>query len=150
MVAALLKYLARLGLSFLIFLALLVMLPKAHALEGLVLQELSIDYKNYSALNPKARNLLIYPEFPKEGINVGIKTTLFGVFYWDSTIESLTTSAQYRAIGLQTGFGLRFKRVDIGAWHHSQHCIDRECTTLPKFPSEDAIHVKLYIYRRGE
>lgn len=114
------------------------------------LDELSIDYKNYARINDKARNLLIYPEHPKEGINININTSVLSYGYFNSTIESLTTSSQYRGIGLQVCLGLHLSdSVDIGYYHHSQHVIDREIQGIPIFPVEDAIQIKIYFYRKN-
>lgn len=112
------------------------------------LDELSIEYKNYELVNDKARNLLIYPEHPKEGINVNINTDILTYLYWDSQIQSLTTGSQYRAIGLETRLGLRLSQyLYVGYWHHSQHLMDRAPATLPRFPSEDAVELKLFLFR---
>lgn len=120
-------------------------LGKACSADLLRVDELSIDYKNYAILNDKARNLLIYPEHPKEGINLNLNLSLVEVCYWNSTIESLTTSAKYQGIGLETRLGVRLSEgFDFGVWHHSQHTLDRS-PNIDKFPSEDALELKLYL-----
>jgi hypothetical protein len=115
------------------------------------LDELSIDYRDYALVNDKARNLLIYPESPKEGINLNINTTFVSYVYWNSTIESLTTSSQYRGIGLQSSLGIRLNNyIDVGMWHHSQHVLDRVSGDMPNFAEEDAIQLKVYLYRKDK
>lgn len=115
------------------------------------LNELGIDYKNYAIVNDKARNLLIYPEHPKEGIDVNLKLNLLVYGYWDNTIESLTTSSQYRSIGLNTRLGVRAsEHLELGYWHHSQHVLDRDAGYYDKFPSEDAVEVRIFIFRSRE
>ncbi len=112
------------------------------------LNELSLDYKNYALVNDKARNLLIYPEHPKEGVDVTLNMDILSKGYLDSQIESLTTSAQYRSIGLQLRAGVRIsEHLEFGYWHHSQHVLDRDVGYYDKFPSEDAVEIKLFIYR---
>ena len=112
------------------------------------LTEASLNYRNYALLNPNARNLLIYPEHAKEGIDVGLKMDLLSYGYFDSQIESLTTDAQYRSIGLQFGLGLRVTDyLNVGYWHHSQHVLDRGPQSYEKFPSEDALEVRITGYR---
>lgn len=115
----------------------------------LQLDELSIDYRNYTLINPKARNILLYPDPPKEAVNVNINTSLLKFGYFNSIIESLTTDSQYRTIGLQVFLGIRIsKYADLGLWHRSQHYLDGQFVSIPKFPSEDALQVKLYLYKR--
>jgi hypothetical protein len=123
---------------------------KAEDFHIIDLEELFVDYKNYGVINEKQRHLLIYPESPKEGLNLNVNTSLVTYGYFNSVIESLTTSGQYRGIGLQISLGIRiFKFLDVGFYHHSQHVLDREITTLPKFPTEDALQIKLYLYRKN-
>jgi len=113
------------------------------------LNELSLDYKNYHVVNPNAHNMLIWPNVPKEGVNVGIKLDLFKYLYWDSTIESLTDDAQYASIGLETRLGVRVSdSLELGFYHHSQHVLDSQYTYMNgHFPEEDAVEVKLYLYK---
>lgn len=117
----------------------------------LELDELVINYQNMSTLNPKARSMLIYPEYPDKSMNVIIKFDALKYLYWNSTIESLTTSAQYRSIGLQARAGIRIAPfLEVGLYHHSQHLMDRQHAYMPKFPVEDAIEINLYLYRRDK
>lgn len=112
------------------------------------LKELSIDYKNYAMVNKNARNSLIYPEPPKEAINVNINMDFATYFYWNNVIESLTTDGQYRSIGLQTQIGVRLsEHLELGYYHHSQHLIDRQHSYMDKYPVEDAVQIKLYLYK---
>lgn len=113
------------------------------------LNELSIDYKNYKMVNPNSRNMLIYPEHPKEAINVNVNIDLLKYCYWDSIIESLTTEAQYKSIGLQTRTGCRiFNSIELGVYHHSQHILDGKSTYMWRFPEEDAVQLKIYLYKQ--
>lgn len=113
------------------------------------LNELSINYRNYAVLGDKQRNLLIYPESPKEGIDLGMKLDLLDVIYSDSKIESLTTSSQYQGVGLDTRLGIRITQsTELGIWHHSQHVLDRKQGNIGKFPSENAIELKVFIFKR--
>lgn len=113
------------------------------------LQELSIDYKNFSMLNANNYNSLLYPEKAKESLNVNINTNFLNYAYWDSTIESMTTDKQYRSIGLETRVGVRIHSyVDLGLYHHSEHLIDRPHDFMSHFPVVDAIELKLYLFRK--
>jgi len=112
------------------------------------LDELSLDYRNHAVMNPNQRDPLLFPESPKEAINVNIKTDIFQVIGWDSQIQSQTTDSQYRSIGLQTSLMLRVtQHLDVGVWHQSNHLLDRAPATLPRFPSQDALQIKLYLFR---
>lgn len=112
------------------------------------LDSLYVDYKDYAILNDKNRDLLVYPEPAKEGVNLGLDTSILGVGYFNSQIEGTTTSAQYRGVGLQLQIGIRLSDyLDVGYYHHSQHTLDRPSGDIPRFAVEDAIELKIYIYR---
>lgn len=112
------------------------------------LNELYIDYRHYKLVNPNSRNPLIYPEPPKEGINLGLKTDIMSYFYFDSEIQSLTTDGQYRSIGLDTRLGVRLSsNLELGFWHKSQHLLDKHHSYMDKFPSEDAVQIKYYLFQ---
>lgn len=115
------------------------------------LNELGINYRNYEKVNSKARNLLLFPEHPKESIDVLINLDVLHFGYMDSQIQSLTTSGQYRSIGLDTRLGIRVtEHLQFGYWHRSQHLMDRHHSFMPKFPSEDSIEIRLYLFRSKE
>ncbi len=115
------------------------------------LNELGINYRNYAMLNDKARVLLLGDEHPKEGINVLMKFDVLKYGYLDSQIESLTTNAQYRSIGLQLRLGMRVSDfVELGVFHHSQHVLDKASEGYAKFPVEDAVELRIYLYRSKE
>lgn len=137
-------------LSLLLSFVMLLLSTPSRAFDLIELDSLAIDYKNYKLLSTTQRDLLIYPESPYEGINVEINSSLFfDLMYFNSTIEGLTTSAQYRGIGLQERVGFRvFNILEVGWYHHSQHVLDREIQSIPTFPAEDAIELKLYLYKR--
>lgn len=114
------------------------------------LNEVYLDYRNYSMVNPNARNLLIYPDTPKEAINVGIKLDLLKYMYIDNEIQSITTDAQYKGIGLDLRIGVRATSwLEVGLWHRSQHVLDGTQSFMGgNFPSEDAFNVKVYLFRK--
>ena len=116
------------------------------------IRELALDYKNYKMINPNARNALIYPESPKEGVNVELKLDVMNrLFYWDSAIESLTTDSQYRSVGLKLWMGLHLSdHMDVGYYHHSAHILDATQSRMNGFPVEDAVQIKLYLFRTKE
>lgn len=113
------------------------------------LSELSIDYKNFKALNPASYEVMTYPEPPKESIFINLKMDLLHYLYLDPTIESWTTDAQYRGIGLEARLGLRLTEyVDIGIYHHSLHELDRnQQLNIPHFLEQDSLEIKLYLYK---
>lgn len=143
-------YLLIFGLTVIIF----ALLPNNALGDGFKLIELReayIDYRNYAALNPNGRDMLIYPEPPKEGINLTLNTNIFKVFYWDSTIESSTTQGQYRSVGLETRLGVNLtEHLRFGFYHHSQHVLDRGHSYMDKFPVSDAVEIRFYLFRPKE
>lgn len=136
------------AISILAILTLLIAISIVGKADLINLDELSLDYKNYGMVNDHQRDLLLAPEFPKEGINLNINTTFASYMFWNSSIESATTSSQYRAVGLETRIGVRLHdQLELMYYHHSQHVLDREEGNIGKFPSEDAVEIKLYFYR---
>lgn len=134
-----------------VLLLFLTIAAKADMGDLLSLNQFALDYKNFAAINPNARNLLIYPEPPKEGINLDINLDVLKYGYWDSEIQSLTTDGQYRAIGLETRLGVRlFDSLEVGYWHHSQHVLDRQIQSIPSFPVEDALELKIILFKSKE
>lgn len=112
------------------------------------LKEVYIDYRNYSWVSDYSRNMLIYPETPKEAVNLGVQMDILKVFYWDNEIQSLTTSAKYEAVALDIRFGIRlWESLEVGWQHKSQHVLDRKHSYMPKYPSEDTIQLKFFLYR---
>ena len=116
---------------------------------GLIkLDEASVEYRNHAALNDTQREPLIFPESPKEHIALNLNTDLLSVFGFDSTVDAYTTAAQYRSVGLEARLYARITDgLSIGYYHHSSHVLDRSTTSLDRFPSLDAIEVKLYLFR---
>jgi hypothetical protein len=116
--------------------------------EIIKLDSLYVDYRNFAMVNDKNRNLLTYPEPAKEGLNLGLTTDVLGIFYWDSEVQSITTDAQYRSVALDMRFGLKVTdHLQIGYYHKSQHLLDRPSYNMPKFPVEDAIQIKFFIFK---
>lgn len=116
------------------------------------LSELSIDYKNFKMVNPNGHDIMTYPDPPKESLNLNLKTDILSFGYWDSTVESWTTDAQFRGIGLETRIGVRLSdHLDLGLYHHSEHELDRnQQLHMGHFPEEDAVELKVYLYREKD
>lgn len=119
----------------------------AKAFDVVKLDELGIEYRNYAMINENNRPLLIYPEHAKEALNLGLNTDILKYGYFDSLVESMTTGAQYRAIGLQLNLGVRIlPEISVGYWHHSQHLLDRGGTDERPYPVEDAVVIRWTIF----
>jgi hypothetical protein len=115
------------------------------------LSEVYLNYRNYGLINSSQKSLLVYPESPKEAINVNLNMNLFyGYVYAQSNIETYTTSAQFRSIGLQERIGFYLtNNIEIGFNHRSQHTIDRAIPYMNGFPSEDCLEFRLYLYKNN-
>lgn len=90
------------------------------------------------------------PDPIKEGLNLGLQNSIFwGAGYANAEIKSATSQAQYRYIALEvsTGFHLG-PMLDLGVYHLSEHGIDRQMGGQPKYPSVNAVELKIYLYRR--
>lgn len=111
------------------------------------LDELSLKYRHF--VHP-GRNPIIWPEPLNDGVDINLHTSIADVFYWNSTVFSLTTPAKYEAVGLKTQLGLR-----LTSWlqpffeHTSTHLLDRAHSYMPKFPVEDSVGINLILYSRA-
>lgn len=116
------------------------------------LSEVYLNYRNYTLVNSGQKSLLVYPESPKEAINLNLNMNLFfGYMYVQSNVETYTTSAQFRSVGLQERLGFYLtKNIEIGINHHSQHTLDRSIPYMTGFPSEDCIEFRLYLYKLND
>jgi hypothetical protein len=120
---------------------------ETRASDVFTLRELSIEYRSYSLYSDQQRNMLIYPEPPKDGLDVSLNTAVLGYFGWDSTVHSVTSDAQFRGVGLDMRLYLNLtQEISFGHWHHSQHVLDRASPYM-RFPAEDAFFVKIYLFR---
>jgi hypothetical protein len=115
------------------------------------LSEVYLNYQNYALVNSGQKSLLVYPESPKEAININLNMNLFyGYMYAQSNIETYTTSAQFRSVGLQERIGFYLTdSIEIGFNHHSQHTLDRSIPYMNGFPSEDCVEFRLYLFKRN-
>ena len=131
-----------------VILLLAALLPLSGRAEALKLEELSLQYRR---LLPGNRVLLIAPEAGKEHLSLGLKTDAFKVLFADFNVAAYTSQSQYRSIGLQMDLGLRLTpSLEVGYYHQSQHVLDRLNALIDGFPVEDAIAVKLFLYRAGQ
>lgn len=138
---------ARLALLFLV-LSLLTWALVANA-DFLELQEVSVDYKNFGLLSKQQRSLLTNPDPIKEGLDLQLKNNIiWGLGYFDTNVQSATSDAQYRYVGLElhTGFHVS-DSMDLGLYHLSQHGLDRPMNGIDKFPSANAVELKVYLYK---
>jgi len=137
--------------GFAAYFAMMLMMSDADAkdLGVLSLQQVDIDYRNYKMVNPNGHEPVTYPDPPKEALNLDLKIDVFHAGYIDPTIESMTTDAQFRDVGLLIRAGVRITdNLELGLIHHSQHELDRD-QQLPMghFPESDAVQVKIYLFR---
>lgn len=126
---------------------LLVSTTNAGEFKILDLNELSLDFKFYQS---GSRNLLIYPDVPKEGMNIDIKIDVLKFMYLDSQILTLTSGNQFKGAGLETRFGMRVTPwLETGIWHRSAHVLDGTHSFMP-YPTEDSLQVKIYLFRKQQ
>lgn len=134
---------------------LLLLLTQSVKADMIDLREVSIDYRNYF---PGGRDPLITSNgLPNRGIgkglDVNINSDILDWVYWNNRINSKTDydtvghGGQFRLVGWETAFGVHLSSyVDIGYYHHSQHILDA-AYKYDNYPVEDAIQIKLYLYR---
>jgi hypothetical protein len=118
------------------------------------LEDVSISYKDYiSGRSPLiTQNGLEGAKLGQE-FNLNLNTNIYDVIYWENIIHTTTDkydnhNGQFRLVGWQLRFGLRLtENFDIGYYHHSQHLLDY-VYPYGKFPYEDAVELKIYLYKR--
>jgi hypothetical protein len=142
---------AYIAVGFATYFAMSLMTCDADAMDlGIIsLNELAVDYRNYAMVNPNGHEPMTFPDPPKESLNLEMKLDVLGAGYFDPTVESMTTDAQFRDVGLLLRLGIRITdNLEVGLIHHSQHQLDREQQLgMGHFPESDAFQVKLYLYR---
>lgn len=140
---------SRLVLWVLILVAVALYSYKAVSWEPVQLREAALTYKKFVS---DGRDPLLYPEVHHEAIDVTLDMDILKYAYWDNTILSETTTGQYRSIGLRSFLvGVHvFPWLDIQYAHQSLHVLDREYGVMDKFPVEDSVGLKLYLYRNQD
>jgi hypothetical protein len=124
----------------------LLYLDGARAGDVFELREVAVEYRNHFLLSEFQRNALIYPEPPKDGLDVDLRVSVIRYFGWDSIVHSVTTDGQFRGIGLHMRTYLNLtQEISFGHDHHSQHVLDREHPAM-RFPAEDSVFVRLCIH----
>ena len=128
-----------------------------YSLDGFELREVSLNYRSYfGGGNDPVLNSSGLPdrELDKK-LDITINMDVLRYLYWDNQINSTTDkdinsgSGQFRVIGWEYRIGIRiFSSLEFGLYHHSQHILDHQ--GVGHFPVEDALQLKLYIYKRGQ
>ena len=127
-----------------LFALLLMTSTDANAWQLIELNELQLNYKRFM---PNGRNMLIYPDPPKEALNLGINLDVAHYFYWDSVVESLTNDGQYKSVGLASKIGVRLTPAfSVQYEHHSQHVLDGTHSYMWKYPVEDSVGIVYRFY----
>jgi hypothetical protein len=150
-------FLQKLGLSYLatglLFFSFIAGIKSADAKEFKLLehQETSLNIKNYF---PNGHNPLM-PEgsILNKGLDLDLKTDLLRYGYWNNKVWSLADQHQFRWIGWNYQFGIRILPfLDVEYEHFSKHILDKQYQykTQGRFPVEDSVNVKLYLYRKDK
>lgn len=119
----------------------------ASDLDGFVLDEVSINYKNFIG---ETRHPLFLHSKQKEEVNLNLNTTFVNVFYFNNTIHSQTDSSQYKVVGWNLFLGARvFRSLDLQVEHFSKHLLD-ESYSVMRFPVENSVGFTWYLYRNDK
>ena len=128
-------------------LILLMLLSSAYA-DVFQLDEVEVVYRNYTAVSPYNRPLLIFPEVAKEGFNLNVNTNILSAAYLDASVESLTNEAQFRSVGLKFNLGVRLTSwLSISYFHWSQHVLERVSSPVSPYPFEGAMQLNIKLYQ---
>lgn len=110
--------------------------------------QLKEAYVTYDRFLHPGRSALIYPEGMKEGLALDLNNRVLVFGYLEARVHALTTSSQYRSVGLVLRMGVEpVKWLQVGVRHHSQHLLERQHAFMNRFPVEDSLEVRLYLYR---
>lgn len=111
---------------------------------GLDLKEVSADYARFK---DGSRDPVMYPDTPKERLDVNINMGVLRYVYMNNMIHSETDQSQFRVIGWKYQMGIHIGSwADLYAEHFSQHLLDTQGQTA--YPVQNLIGLKLYIYRK--
>lgn len=104
-----------------------------------------LKWRNYTS---DGRDLLIYPQTHREAVELSLDTDVFRYFYFDSSVLGIQDDSQYRGLSFTSHVGVRlFDWLRLEHEHNSQHVLDGQIATLPRFPVYDSFTLVFTIYR---
>ncbi len=140
----------RFSIYFALIVLSLTLLFKGEANAGLMdepakLNLVELKWRNYTS---DGRDLLIFPQIHREAVELSLDTDVLRYFYFDSSVLGIQDESQYRGISFTSHLGVRlFDWLRIEHEHNSQHVLDGQIATLPRFPVYDSITAIFTIYR---
>lgn len=106
------------------------------------LKNLSVYYQRF---HPSNRIADLQGHSAKEGVGLQLDTDLWGPLYWNNRIIAYTDNGQYRLVGWNMHFGVRFsKNFSVEYEHFSKHLLDTVGEN--KFPVQDSLGFIWQIY----
>ena len=113
--------------------------------EPVKLTKVELKWRNYTS---DGRDSLIYPHVHRESVELSLDTDVLRYFYFDSSVLGIQDETQYRGISFTSHIGFRFfPWLRIEFEHNSQHVLDGQVETLPRFPVYDSVTAIFTIYR---
>ncbi len=104
-----------------------------------------LKWRNYTS---DGRDLLIYPSIHKEAVELSLDTDVFRYLYLDTSVAGIQDETQYRGISFTSHLGIRIcDWLRIEHEHNSQHVLDGQIETLPRFPVYDSVTAIFTLYR---
>lgn len=122
-------------------------------LKLLDLNTVNIEYKNFT---PNTHSVYMTDgSILNKGLNLNINTDVLRFGYINQTVWSLTDQHQFRWVGWNYHIGLRvLSYLDVEWEHFSRHILDKEypykATQHQRFPVEDSINFRIYLFRRDK
>lgn len=110
------------------------------------LEEVSGDYARFKS---DSREPVIYPDTPKERLDLNINMSFLKYGFSSNTVHSLTDDSQFRVVGWKYQIGVHLSYwADIYCEHFSQHILDMAGDR--PYPVQNLIGIKVYMYRRNQ
>lgn len=110
------------------------------------LDELSVRVDNFLH---EGRDPVIYPVPQNHRWTLQMDMSSFDTLLWRNKIISTTSPSQFESVAWNFDFGFKFTDyVEVFYSHTSTHLLDRKHSFMHRFPVEDSIALKIFIFKR--
>lgn len=114
--------------------------------------EMDETYINFKQYLPNGYSPFLPPGSTlSRGVDLQLNTDVLAVGYVNNKVWSLMDQHQFRAVGWNYQVGVRLNSfIDVEYEHFSRHVLDAPSPTLSvgqKYPVEDSINIKFYLFR---
>lgn len=121
------------------------------------MNEVFLSYRQYlpGSSDPLINDNSLPNRLMDKGIDLSVNLNLFRYLYWENTVVSLTDkgangeNGQFRLVGWNYRLGVNLTDyLQVGYYHFSKHLLDTTVPFSSGFPVQDAVEVKINLFRR--